>query len=161
MTPEKALNTVAAMCSKKEYCTREIQEKLRNWEIPGQEITRILDFLHKNNFVDDRRFAKFYARDKFRFNKWGKQKITLMLRQKGITADVIREALSQLEPEAYDRTCYQLLQQKLKTTKEEDPQKLKAKLIRFAAGRGFDFDVIHHCLYRLLSFPADETDNFS
>ena len=82
MTPEKALNIAAGICSQKEYCTQEIREKLQKWELSENEITHILTSLRQHRFIDDRRFATFYARDKFRFNKWGRQKIAQMLRQK-------------------------------------------------------------------------------
>lgn len=149
MTPEKALSKVAALCSHKEYCTRDIQEKLRNWEIPEPDIEKILAYLIRHNFLSDVRFAQAYARDKFRFNHWGKQKIKMMLQQKGISSGTIAEALSQLEQEAYTTACTELLQQKLKSIRETDPYKIKAKLIRFAAGRGFDTDTIYKSLQQI------------
>ena len=148
MTPEKALNIAAGICSQKEYCTQEIREKLQKWELSENEITHILASL--------RRFATFYARDKFRFNKWGRQKIAQMLRQKKIEPAIIQEALAQLPPEDYDTTCLSLLQGKLKTLKNDTPLRIKAKLIRFAAGRGFDLDTINRCLSRLSLNVADE-----
>lgn len=148
MDPRKALNTVAGLCSKKEYCRQDIREKLESWEIPEEEISRILGFLVKNNFIDDRRFALAYARDKFRFNKWGKQKITLMLRQKKLSSEIIREATDRLQQEEYDETCTRLLLQKKQSLKEGDPLKNKNKLIRFALSRGFDYDTVRRCLQR-------------
>ena len=79
MNKEKALSLAAAICSKKEHCSWEIQEKLVKWEIPEKEIDRIMTFLHQHRFIDDARYAQAYAEDKFRFNHWGKQKIALML----------------------------------------------------------------------------------
>ena len=38
MNKEKALSLAAAICSKKEHCSWEIQEKLVKWEIPEKEI---------------------------------------------------------------------------------------------------------------------------
>ena len=46
MNKEKALSLAAAICSKKEHCSWEIQEKLVKWEIPEKEIDRIMTFLH-------------------------------------------------------------------------------------------------------------------
>lgn len=146
MLPEKALNLAAGMCSSKESCSYDIRKKLEDRELPEKEITRILDFLYQNNFLDDSRFARFYARDKFRFNKWGKQKITQMLKQKGISSELIEEAVGALGEEDYADTCRTMMQQKLKAIKDTDPYKIKAKLIRFALGRGFDFDTINRCL---------------
>lgn len=156
MTPEKALNIAAGICSQKEYCTQEIREKLKKWELPENGIARILCSLQQHRFIDDRRFATFYARDKFRFNKWGRQKIAQMLRQKQINPEIIREALAQLPSEDYDTTCLTLLRGKLKTLKDDTPIRIKAKLIRFAAGKGFDLDTINRCLSRLSLNVSDE-----
>ena len=87
MNKEKALSLAAAICSKKEHCSWEIQEKLVKWEIPEKEIDRIMTFLHQHRFIDDARYAQAYAEDKFRFNHWGKQKIALMLHRKKIDPD--------------------------------------------------------------------------
>lgn len=149
MDAKKALNATAALCSKKEHAAADIRRKLANWGIGAEDEEKIIDFLRKNKFLDDNRFARFYARDKFRFNKWGKQKIAAALRQKQIDSAVIAEALNQLETSDYSDTCLHLLQQKLKHSKETDPIKQKAKLIRFGTGRGFDYETVLHC-YDLL-----------
>lgn len=149
MKAEKALNIIAGMCSKKEYCHHDVLEKLRKWELSEDEITKIMTFLSQHHFVDDDRYARAYAEDKFRFNHWGKQKIIQMLRQKNIASDVIAAAIEQLNTDLYEQGCFELLQQKLSTLSETDPYKLRIKLVRFAAGRGFDFDLIQRCLDRL------------
>ena len=51
MNKEKALSLAAAICSKKEHCSWEIQEKLVKWEIPEKEIDRIMTFLHQHRFM--------------------------------------------------------------------------------------------------------------
>lgn len=158
MTPEKALNRIAGMCSKKEYCSKTIQDKLQSWEIPPQEIARIMQFLTQHQFIDDRRYARIYVEDKFRFNHWGKQKITQMLRQKGIPGEIIAEALQTIDHSDYDDQCLEILQQKLKTLPTDDIYKTKAKLVRFALGRGFGYDTINRCLAQLNAAFWSEDD---
>ena len=149
MDYKKALNLAASLCSKKEYCCDDIRKKLLAWEITPKDCNRILDFLQKNRFIDEARFASFYARDKFRFNRWGVQKIGLMLRQKGISSDIIREALSTLDASEYETTCLSLLKQKLRAIHDTDALQTKAKLFRFCLGRGFDYEPVRKC-YDLL-----------
>lgn len=155
MDTKKALNTVAGLCSKKEYCSLEIREKLKNWDIPEKEISGILTFLIQNKFIDESRFALAYARDKFRFNKWGRQKIACMLKQKQIPAEIIRQAIETLNQKEYNTTCLQLLLQKKKSLKNGDFLKNRNKLIRFAMSKGFDYDTIRHCL----QLPALNTES--
>lgn len=150
MDAKKALNIAAGLCSKKEYCASDILQKLERWEIPAKEQAEIIAFLIKNKFIDENRFAVFYARDKFRFNRWGKQKITQMLKQKSISPEVIAGALSELDDTDYDETCLSLLKQKMKSIKDTDPYKIKAKLFRFGLSRGFDYDTTGRAVSRLL-----------
>lgn len=151
MKPEQALNILAEQCSKKEICSKDARQKLIKWEIQEEDIKKIMSFLFEHKFIDDERFARIYTEDKFRFNHWGKQKITMMLRQKGISQDIIDEALSIIPTDNYTEHCMELLQQKYRTLTEQDPYKLKAKLTRFAVGRGFDYDTVSKCLFQLLS----------
>lgn len=151
MNSDKALQIITGLCSRKEYCTADILTKLHKWELSSEEIQKIMDFLYQYKFIDDERFARIYTEDKFRFNHWGKQKIMLMLRRKNIPADLIEKALKTVDSQSYTEQCKVLLEQKMKTLNETDPYKLRAKLTRFGAGRGFDFDTIHACLNQLLS----------
>lgn len=150
MTPEKALNIIAGQCSKKEYCSKDIRKKLYRWEIGEEAAEKIMSFLLQHKFVDDIRFARIYAEDKFRFNHWGKQKISMMLHQKGLPTDIITNALKVLDTPDYKESCLEILKQKRMSLPEQPAYQLRAKLTRFALGRGFDFDTINHCLEKLL-----------
>lgn len=143
---------MAGQCSKKEYCSADVLAKLRRWELPEKDIAEIMAFLVKNRFLDDTRFAEAYARDKFRFNRWGKLKIAQMLRRKQVADSVIGQALAALPEEDTDATCMELLRQKNKSIKDEDPYKRKAKLIRFALSRGFEYETVNRCLSHLAHF---------
>lgn len=149
MDANKALNIVAAQCSKKEYCTADVYQKLLRWELNEKEAAAIMDFLVKNHFVDDERFAEAYVLDKARFNRWGRLKIARMLRVKQIPDAIVERALALLPDEETEETCLSLLRQKAKGLKESDPYKRKAKLYRFALGRGFSHDTISRCLANL------------
>lgn len=143
---------MAGQCSKKEYCSADVLAKLRRWELPEKDIAEIMAFLVKNRFLDDTRFAEAYARDKFRFNRWGKLKIAQMLRRKQVADSVIGQALAALPEEDTDATCMELLRQKNKSIKDEEPYKRKAKLIRFALSRGFEYETVNRCLSHLAHF---------
>lgn len=150
MTPEKALNIIAGQCSKKEYCSKDIRDKLCRWEISEEAIEKIMSFLLQHKFVDDIRFARIYAEDKFRFNHWGKQKISMMLHQKGLSTNIITDALKVLDTPDYTESCLEILKQKRMSLPEQPVYQVRAKLTRFALGRGFDFDTINQCLEKLL-----------
>ncbi len=143
---EAALKRAATLCSNQEQCSSHIREKLNTWNVFSEDAGKIIDYLIKEKFLDDARYATFYVRDKFRFNGWGKIKLRVMLRQKGIPLDIIEEALNQIDPDLYKQTCTRLITEKSASLKESNQFKRKGKLFRFAAQRGFETDLIHQIL---------------
>lgn len=146
MEYNSALKRAAALCSSQEQCSGHIREKLSCWNVSDEDAENIIDLLKKEKFLDDNRYATFYVRDKFRFNNWGKIKLTVMLRQKGIPQPIIEEALNQIDPEHYHQTCTRLVSEKSASLKEPNSFKRKGKLFRFALQRGFESDLIHRIL---------------
>ncbi len=139
---QKALNKAMYLCGKAEKCKADIRKKLYDWKANPSEYDKIISELEKQKFIDEKRYAKYYVRDKFEFNKWGKIKIRTMLFQKSIPEKIINEALSEIPEKKYIETLKYLLNQKKKSIKDEDKYKQKQKLIRFAASRGFEPDLI-------------------
>ena len=141
-----ALQRASALCSRQEQCSSQIREKLKHWEVSAEDAQKIIELLKREKFLDDRRYATFYVRDKFRLNHWGKIKMSVMLAQKGISQEIIEEAMKQIDPELYKQSCTRLISDKAATIKESNPFKKKGKLFRYAAQRGFEPDLIHQIL---------------
>ena len=108
---KRALNAVAARCSKREYCSTDVEANLRRRGLEEDEVAEALAFLVEHRFVDDQRFADAYARDKARVNRWGRVKIAQMLRGKRLPGEVIERAWAGLPGEAGEDTCLELLRQ--------------------------------------------------
>jgi regulatory protein len=146
MEYNEALRQAAALCSRQEQCSNHIMEKLNHWNISEDDSLRIIDLLQKEKYLDDQRYATFYTRDKFRLNGWGKVKISVMLRRKGIPESVIKEALNEIDDETYFNACAKLISEKSATLKEKNHFARKGKLFRHAAQRGFESELIHRIL---------------
>jgi len=146
---EKALQRAAALCSRQEQCSGNIREKLKNWNVKNADAEKIIQKLTAEKFLDDGRYAGFYAKDKFRFNSWGKIKITHTLRQKRVGEAEIENALSQIGEEDWFLTCLKIIRQKSVSLKENNSFNRRGKLFKFAAGRGFEPDVIYRALDQL------------
>lgn len=143
---KEALRRAAALCSKQEQCTGSIQEKLRTWGVDTHEAQKVIHKLQEEKFLDDSRYARFFVKDKFKLNRWGKLKITAMLRQKRIEESVIQKALAEIDPIEYRQTCETLIKAKSATLNETNHFTRKGKLFRFATSRGFESDLIHQIL---------------
>jgi regulatory protein len=147
-TPDynQAFSKAMAICSRAEKCISDIQQKLNDWGIPADDSKKIIKNLIDEKFIDEERYTRYFVRDKFRFNQWGKVKIVFMLKSKKISAALIDEALYEISDEAYLELLVKLLKDKAKKTKFVNEYDKKGKLIRFAQSKGFEFEVINEAL---------------
>jgi len=138
-----AYDKLALLCSRSEKCTSEIEEKLKLMGFAPDEYEPVIEKLISEKYIDEERFARAYAKDKFRFNRWGKQKIEYMLRAKKINQEIVQLALEEIAGEGYSNELLKLIADKEKTIKAKDPFDKRNKLMRFAMGRGFESGKIY------------------
>ena len=146
MTTDEILYRLAAKCSVSEQCLSDIEAKLSRYDLTEEERTRILRHLVEEKYVDDRRYAEAYVKDKYRFNKWGRIKIAQGLRMKGIDNETIKSAMEAIDEEEYQEILRDLIKAKRRSTRGASEYEINGKLIRFATGRGFEFAAIRECL---------------
>lgn len=139
---KKWINKAEIYCSAAERCPSEVTDKLRKWGADEEQIPAIIAHLEKERYLDAVRFCRFFVRDKYRFNQWGRLKIIQMLRLKQLDSVQIQEGLEEIDEEEYLRVLDRLLKQKARSVKAVSEYERNAKLIRFAAGRGFTMDEI-------------------
>ena len=162
MTEQEAYLLLAALCAQAEHCQQEMRDKMRRWELDETVQNRIIDRLIKERYVDDERYARAFVKDKIRYNKWGRRKVQQALWMKRIDADIQQRVLDEIDEKEYLDVLRPLLKQKRKSIKAESDYELNQKLMRFALGRGFGFDIIRQCLdvgeEDYSEEMADETD---
>jgi regulatory protein len=140
------LERAASACSRSEHSSGQVRVKLQMWKVPEEWIDRILATLKEQKFVDDRRYASLFVKDKFRLNKWGKVKIAHLLRQHGIGEEMIRFSLEEIDEGEYYELCRSLIRSKSATLKERNPYARKGKLFRYASSKGFEPDLIYRVI---------------
>lgn len=145
----EALAVAASYCSMAEHCRSEVEDKLRRFELTTDEKSAILNRLQEEGYLNEIRYVKAFVKDKFRFGKWGRIKIRYALRQKGLSNILIEEGLTEIPDDTYREMLTDLLRQKRLSTKANSAYELRNKLLRFAAGRGFELDVAGTCLQKL------------
>ncbi len=145
-TENEAYLALAALCAQAEHCQYEMLEKMRRWELPEEAQARVMAKLVKERYVDDERYAQAFVKDKIRYNKWGRRKVEQALWQKRIDEEIRNSVLNDVDDEEYLSVLSPLLKQKRKTIKAKNDYELNQKLVRFALGRGFTFDIIRQCL---------------
>jgi regulatory protein len=156
LTYQQALKSAAVNCSKSEKCSFEVISSLRQWGLTEEEISTCIDYLTREKFIDDQRYAANFVHDKFKFNKWGKVKIAYMLRQRRIAESLISEALESIPNEDYEETIRELLRNKVKSIKGSSDRERKGKLAVFAQGRGFESDIAYRIAGEIISVKPED-----
>lgn len=141
-----ALNKAMAQCSHREYCVREIREKLNSWSVGTTDIDIIISTLITENFLNEERFANAFVKDKFNYNKWGRVKIAAHLRLKGISGEIIKQALYSIDNEHYLQVLRDLISSHRRSVKAKNQYDLKAKLLRYGLSKGFESSILYEML---------------
>ena len=145
-TLDELLHKAASYCSISEHCVSEVEEKLSAWGVSVTDNQKITDRLISEDFINEKRFCTYFVKDKFRFNKWGKIKISFALKQKGLSNELINSALSTIDEGEYEEMLASILKTKLVGLKYEYEYEKQGKLFRFAQSRGFETNVIERVL---------------
>ena len=149
LTSDQVLDKMAKYCAYQERCTKDVRDKLKTFDIPQEDRDKILDYLLDNRFVNDERFAMSFVRGKVNQSGWGVNKIRFHLVQKGITKDIIDEALEQTDEEVYRQRLIDILKTKAKIVKAANDFERKRKLAAYAMQKGFESDLIWEVLKEL------------
>ncbi|MBO6058244.1 MAG: RecX family transcriptional regulator [Bacteroidales bacterium] len=140
------LKKVLHYCAYQDRCTQEVRTKLSTFDMPDAEKEKIVKLLVDEGYLDDERYASTFVRSKIHLKKWGVNKIKMSLKMKGISDEIIGNALSEIDPEIYKDELIKVL--KAKKINESDPYKKKAKLAQYAIQKGYEpslvWDALRH-----------------
>ncbi len=156
---EQALVALMRLCARAERCEEDARRLMFRWQVAPTDQETVLRRLKAERYIDNRRYAEAFVREKMALSGWGARKITDALRRKRIDTEIIREALAPLlsTTDMHQRVCA-LLQRKLRTTKGKTTYEVRTKLIRYALSQGYDYEVVRKVLDTLLT-PDDSCDD--
>lgn len=146
-----ALEKLQKYCAYQDRCHQEVRWKLLELGMYGDDLEEIIADLIMENFLNEERFARSYARGKFRMKGWGKMKITRELKQRQVSAYCIKKGLSEIDNEIYEQKLYQLLEKKNKTLRDKNIFTRRKKLFNYAYQKGYESFLIQKCLQTLTS----------
>ena len=150
LTVEEALHKVMNYCVHQDRCHLEVEKKLDQMNMYEDAKAFIITKLIEEDFLNEERYARSYARGKFRIKKYGKLRISRELKAKNISAYNLKAGLSEIDDIEYVKTLTQLSKQKLKTIKENNSYKKRQKLYQHLAYKGFETDLIYDVINELL-----------
>lgn len=137
-------------CVYRDRCHKEVETKLKEYRVIPEVRELILLSLMKDNFLNEERFAKSFARGKFRIKKWGKQRIVRELKFKDISDYNIKTALKEIDEQDYLATFDDLAEKRLKQITETDIYKKRKKLADYLLYRGWESNLVYTKINELI-----------
>ena len=154
MEEKKVLERLQRQCARMEYCTSDIRRKaLKAMEGDAEAADRIVESLLQDRFVDDRRYAGAFAREKSALQGWGAVKIRFLLRGKGISDEIISEALAEIDADKAASKLDKLAADKYRLLKD-DPQ-CRLKMLKALLSRGYGYDEVEAAVVRAMNNESE------
>lgn len=147
---QEAKRKIEGYCAYQDRCHKEVQQKLLDMRMIPEAIDQIMAHLIQENYLNEERFAKSFARGKFSIKKWGKNRIVNELKQRQISTFNIKSALKEIEEEDYRNTLNELALKRLGQLNESNIQKKRKKLADYLLYRGWESHLVYEKLKELI-----------
>lgn len=139
---KEAKSKIEGFCAYQERTQKEVREKLIAWGILPSIADELIVELIQSNFINEERFAKAFAGGRFRIKKWGRKKIALELKYRGVSEYCIKKGLAEIEDEEYLKTLQGLLEKRTIVTRDKNEFTRKAKIVSYLIRKGFEPDLV-------------------
>jgi regulatory protein len=132
-------------CAYQERSQFEVRQKLFKEGLRGNDAELLVVELITEGFLNEERFARTFARGKFRIKQWGRLKIQSALKSKGVSPVCIRIGLSEINETEYLTTLKSLLS-KLPGSKSTAKPADRLKTYRIVRAKGYESNLISRFL---------------
>lgn len=149
-TVEEIKRKLEAYCVYQDRCHKEVEKKMKEYNLIPEAQELILLSLMKDNFLNEERFAKSFARGKFRIKKWGKDRIVRELKMRNISTYNIKSALKEITEEDYINTFNELAKKRLKQITDTNILKKRKKLADYLLYRGWESSLVYKKVNELI-----------
>ncbi len=138
----EALEKLERLCAYRDRCEQELRQRLQEWHVNEEEADTIIEQLVDTGFLSEKRFAQSYCRGKFRYKRWGRNKILRELKSRNISQRNIDLGMAEIVEEEYLANLEHLLHKKWLRTKAKDEFAKKTKVGRFLINKGYESDLV-------------------
>ena len=140
---KSALNSALRILTRRDHSRYELVRKLKLRGYSRKDIDQAVSACEEYDYIDDLRTATVYIRQLKR-KGYGKKRIQLELRKKGLRGNRVLGILDESVSEADESEAAQrIVKKNLKRfERERDLKKRRDKIYRFLQARGFSRDVI-------------------
>ncbi|MDG1099070.1 MAG: regulatory protein RecX [Bacteroidia bacterium] len=137
MDTARAKEKILKYCAYQERSQKEVKNKLYEMGLYTDQVNELMLYLIQENYLNEERFAMHFAASKMRQKKWGRRKIEVALKEKGVTEKLIKQSIAALNKIQYSSNLEALIEKKDRTLKYSSEYERKQKLIRYFLGRGY------------------------
>lgn len=138
---------LADYCVYQDRSHYEVEQKLKELRTLNEDDRgEILIWLIQNNFLNEERFSRSYARGKFYQKKWGKIKIMQGLKQKRIPTNLIDKGIEEINEDDYKSTLMELTEKKWNILRESEVYLKKKKIYNYLLQKGYEYNLINEIL---------------
>ncbi|MFI3264418.1 MAG: regulatory protein RecX [Rikenellaceae bacterium] len=154
-SPEEALSSLMRQCARAEKSSGDALRLMYRWGVDPEHRSEVLERLIADKFIDDRRYAEAYVREKLNLSGWGTRKIASSLKAKKISDSIITEVLSQIDHSSTEERLRTKIERKIKIVKYKDIYDLKNKLIRYGISLGYDYSMIQNVVSQIITIEDE------
>ncbi|MDP4088340.1 MAG: recombination regulator RecX [Bacillota bacterium] len=152
----KAKNDTLKFIERSYKTEKELRDRLLKKGYDLRTIDKAIDFAKQYDFLDDKRYAEMYMKEKSR--SVGRNKLRYDLIKKGVEDDIIEEIqdtiseVSEIEgAEILAGKKYSVL-----SKRERDNRKLYEKLLRFLVSRGYTWEVAKSAIKKVMEVEIED-----
>ena len=146
-TQEVAFQNALHFISYRPRTTAEIESKLTEKGYAETVIQAAIERLRANGLLDDSNFARTWVENQSTFRPRGQRALAFELRRKGVTDEVIAQALE--ETPAEEELAYQAGTRQARKLAALERNEFRMKLSAFLARRGFSYGTIAPVVARI------------
>jgi len=153
---EKFYNSSLRFLSYRPRSEKEVRDRLIRKKIDSQIIEKIIAKLKEKKFLNDEEFAKWWIEQRTKVRPKAIRVITLELKQKGISNEIIESLLSKdvssEEQVSNDlELANKLIEKRIERFRNSSKQEIYQKLGSYLSRRGFDWETIKQSIDELFS----------
>lgn len=137
----KAQDTALRFIGYKMRTVKEIRMKLAEKEFSEEVIEKVVTFLEKYGYADDREYCRKYIKEKLRMKPKSGYALKIELKQRGISSRIIDEVMAETEVDE-EGDAFRWLERKSRGQWPPETEKKKKQLYDFLLRKGYSYDII-------------------
>ena len=156
---EKAQNYCFWALSQSDKTRAELEQKMKAKNCPEDILVETLDKMEELGYLSDQRFAESFVYNSTVLRKKGKRRVEQDLRRKGVSSEIIEEAVASTSPEEERVRAVEIVEKKLRGTAKLEPRKRKERLAGYLIRNGYDFGMAFSVVDEVLMAEGEERDD--